>query len=126
MMTSFFLVSVSFLVSNFAGLGLEAKVATEIGIGLGIGRGKILQFRSSMDSYKLVSTTALITVRLFSANSRSFSCPLFILTILLDKCQRKRFFEHINILIKAILKFCTTNQLFVLCFNRKLKCITIY
>ena len=36
---------------------------------------------------------------------------LSILTILLDKCQTKRF-EDMNILIKAILKFCTTNQLF--------------
>ena len=32
------------------------------------------------------------------------------LTILLDKCQTKSF-EDMNILIKAILKFCTTNQL---------------
>ena len=36
---------------------------------------------------------------------------LSILTILLDKCQTKSF-EDMNILIKAILKFCTTNQLF--------------
>ena len=35
---------------------------------------------------------------------------LSILTILLDKCQTKSF-EDANILIKAILKFCTTNQL---------------
>ena len=31
--------------------------------------------------------------------------------VLLDKCQTKSF-EDMNILIKAILKFCTTNQLF--------------
>ena len=37
---------------------------------------------------------------------------LSILTILLDKCQSKTCFEDMNNLIKAILKFCTTNQLF--------------
>ena len=37
---------------------------------------------------------------------------LSILTILLDKCQTKSF-EDMNILIKAILKFCTTNQQFI-------------
>ena len=36
---------------------------------------------------------------------------LSVLTILLDKCQMKNF-EDVNILIKAILKFCITNQLF--------------
>ena len=40
----------------------------------------------------------------------SFFPTLSILTILLDKCQTKICFEDMNILIKAILKFCTINQ----------------
>ena len=39
---------------------------------------------------------------------------LSILTILFDKCQTKSYFKDMNILVKAILKFCTTNQLFEL------------
>ena len=35
------------------------------------------------------------------------------MTILLQKCHMKSF-EEMNILIKTILKFCTTNQLFEL------------
>ena len=46
----------------------------------------------------------------FLQMSAHFSA-LSILTILLDKCPTKSF-EDMNILIKAILKFCTTNQLF--------------
>ena len=41
-----FSVSVSVLVSNFAGLGLEAKIEIETGLGLGLGLGKILWSRS--------------------------------------------------------------------------------
>ena len=42
----------------------------------------------------------------------------FILAILLDKCQTKSF-EDMNVLIKAILKFCTTNQLFRILSNSR-------
>ena len=38
--------SVSILVSNFAGLGLEAKIEIETGLGFGLGLGKILRSRS--------------------------------------------------------------------------------
>ena len=41
-----FSVSVSVLVSNFAGLGLEAKIEIETGLGLGLGLGKISRSRS--------------------------------------------------------------------------------
>ena len=41
-----------------------------------------------------------------------FFPTLSILTILLDKGQAKSCFEDMNILMKAILKFCITNQLF--------------
>ena len=37
---------------------------------------------------------------------------LSILMILLDKCQIKSYFEDMNILMKAIPKFCTINQHF--------------
>ena len=41
-----FSVSVSVVVSNFVGLGLEAKIEIETGLGLDIDLGKILRSRS--------------------------------------------------------------------------------
>ena len=38
--------SVSVLVSNFAGLGLKAKIEIKTGLGLDLGLGKILRSRS--------------------------------------------------------------------------------
>ena len=61
------------------------------------------------DALSLIFFQPIMARLIFPINNHSFSA-LSILTILLSKCLMKRF-EDMNILIKAILKFCTTNQL---------------
>ena len=49
---------------------------------------------------------------LFPINIVVLFLVISIFDVLLDECQTKSFFEEMNILVEAILQFCTTNQLF--------------
>ena len=67
----------------------------------------LYRFRKYSKSWLVVQNLRIALIKMFISSK-----------LLLDKCQTKSF-EDMNILIKAILKFCTTNQLFEYLFSEK-------
>ena len=94
----------------------------------------LYRFRKYLKSWLVVQNLRIVLIKMFISSklfvwhssrkivrlelSRSLSYSLSILTIFLDKCQTKSF-EDMSVLMKTILKFCITNQLFKYLLSEK-------